>query len=439
MTEAKEVQKPKRGPAKKGPVLSDAEQRRAKVAALTKAVIFKQTGQKPLMGSISTMAHVSTGSVLVDYLIGGSPAKDGKGPRCPGFPRRHITEVFGAESSGKTTLTLSAIAQCQSEGGIAMFIDFEHALDRGYAETLGVSFDENMLLFYQPDTMEEGFQMMSTGIMAGVDLIVVDSVAAMVPAKEFEKGVDEAAKVGGIAKPMAENLPKFAMWLQKFPRDKETKKPVADSKGTALVFINQTRALIQTGGGGGGGDNENSAGGKALKFFSYVRLKTTRIGSEYLERKDPFSGKTKRQPFGNHTQVKCVKSKCDAKQGHTIDIFIRYGYGIDNYYSIIQTACTLGLMKKEGGWMTYNNQRLQGRDKWRQFFIENPKAFEELTKNVTTAVLQTAETAVDDDDLTEEERMMAEFQKAQEDDDDVELEAAVIETVVEEAADSGGA
>jgi hypothetical protein len=169
-----------------------------------------------------------------------------------------------------------------------------------------------------------------------------------------------------------------------------------------------------------------------------VRLKTTRIGSEYLERKDPFSGKTKRQPFGNHTQVKCVKSKCDAKQGHTIDIFIRYGYGIDNYYSIIQTACTLGLMKKEGGWMTYDNQRLQGRDKWRQFFIESPKAFDELTKKVT-AVLQTAETAVDDDELTEEERLMAEFQKAQEDEDDAELEAAVIETVVEEAAEPGGA
>ena len=194
--------------------------------ALAQAMILKSTNQKPVQASNSTMANVSTGSVIVDYLIGGSPAMDGKGPVCPGFPRRKITEVYGAESSGKTTLCLQSIADIQRRGGTAMFLDFEHALHAGYAQQLGVSFDPNKLGFYQPDTMEEGFKMMLIGIMSGVDLIVVDSVAAMVPAAELDKDPGEIAKVGGVAKPMSENLPKFALWLSKYPMDKESKKPI---------------------------------------------------------------------------------------------------------------------------------------------------------------------------------------------------------------------
>lgn len=405
----------------------------ANILALTKAMIMKSVNQKPIAGTVSTMAHVSTGSIIVDWLIGGSPAKDGKGPVCPGFPRRKITEVYGAESSGKTTLCLSAMADVQRRGGTVMFLDFEHALHRGYAETLGVSFAEDKMLNYQPDTLEEGFKMMLIGIMTGIDLIVVDSVAAMVPAAELEKDPGDTAKVGGVAKPMAENLPKFALWLMKYPMDKVTKKPLTDKQGTALVFINQTRANISTGGGGGGQPQDNTSGGKALKFFSYVRLQLQRVGSEYIEKKDPMSGKTRRFPYGNQTKVKCVKSKCDAKQGHEVEIFIRYGYGIDNYYSVIQTGQAQGIIKKDGSWLTYGGERYQGRDKFRQVLLDNPRLFEALVKQVNESVLSTAEQAVADEELSEEDQLLAEAARELGiDDDDAELGGApVVETVVE--------
>jgi recombination protein RecA len=285
--------------------------------------------------------------------------------------------------------------------------------------------------------MEEGFQMMLAGIMAGIDLIIVDSVAAMVPAAELEKDIGDAAKVGGVAKPMSELLPKFMLWLTKYPQDKESGKPLPGAKGSALVFINQTRSLIQTSGGGGGGapDNTNTTGGKALKFFAYVRLQLTRIGSEFIQRKDPLTGKDKRYPYGNQTKVKCVKSKCDAKQGHEVEIFIRYGDGIDNYYSVIQTACAQNIMKKDGAWLTYNGLRLQGRDKWRDHLKNDPKLFAELTSRVTSAVLATADT-IPDEELSEEDRLMAEYNAAtatgDDDEDEKDLAAEAAEILVSE-------
>lgn len=400
------------------------------VLAMTKAMVMKSVGQKPIIGVSTTMPHVSTGSMIVDWLIGGSPAKDGKGPICPGFPRRKITEVYGAESSGKTTLCLQAIADVQRKGGTALFLDFEHALHKQYAETLGVNFAEDKLGWYQPDTLEEGFKIMLIGIMTGVDIIVVDSVAAMVPAAELDKSPGDVAKVGGVAKLMAENLPKFALWLAKYPMDKTTKKPLADKPGTALVFINQTRANISTGGGGAPAQ-DNTSGGKALKFFSYVRLMLQRVGSEYIEKKDPTSGKTRRFPYGNQTKVKCVKSKCDAKQGHEAEIFIRYGYGIDNYYSAITTGIAQNIIKKEGAWLTYGGERYQGRDKLRQVLVDNPRTFEALVKQVNEAVLSTAEQAVDDEELSEEDRLLAEAAREMGLDDES-LGGPVVETVIDE-------
>jgi len=430
MSEAAANEVKKRGGARKKSdgdnALSLAEARRARISKLTKAVIKKETGQETIAGTISTMPHVSTGSILVDYLIGGSPAKDGKGPKCPGFPRRKITELYGPESSGKTTLALSAVADVQKKGGIAMFIDFEHALDKGYAQTLGVSFEEDKLMFFQPDTMEEGFLMISRGVMFGVDMIVVDSVAAMVPALELEKKPGDNAKIGGIAKPMGENLPKFAGWLTKYPKNPETKETSKDEQGTALVFINQTRALI----GGQSNETEGTPGGKALKFFAYVRLRTSRIFSESVERIDPLTGKKKKFAYGNVTKVKCIKSKCDARQGHDVDIFIRYGYGIDNYFSVIQTASAQKIMKKDGSRITYGGHRLQGRDKWRQFLIENQSVYDELALKVVAAVLSNAETAIADEDLSEEDRILAELDDI--DDLDEPKDAPVEEVTVED-------
>lgn len=398
---------------------------RSIMLARAKAAILKSTGQKPLRPGATTHAHVSTGSFPVDMLIGGSPAKDGKGLICPGFPRRRITEVYGPESSGKTTLLISSMVQAQRAGGMAMFIDFEHSLDHHYAEKLGLSYDDDKLWVLQPASMEEGFKMMLLGIMGGFDIIGVDSVAAMVPKDELVKGFDDAAKIGAVARQFSMALPKFVMWLQKYPPLADNKeKADPDHPGTALVFINQTRALISTGGGGHGGD-ENTAGGKALKFFDYLRIRTSRIKSEFVERKDPMSGKKRRFPYGNVTDVKIVKSKVDAKQGHSTQIFIRYGSGIDDYYSIIETGVVQKIIKREGAYYSLGEQRFQGKDKFRKFLIENPKVYAALRQKLAEAVNAAAIDA--GDDLEEDDELLEGFG----DDDNGDMAAEIEEVMAE--------
>lgn len=378
---------------------------RAAMVAKARATILKATNQKPLQPSVATLGHVSSGSFPVDMLIGGSPTKDGKGMVCPGFPRRRYTELYGPESSGKTTLLISAMVQAQKAGGAAMIIDFEHSLDHNYAKNLGLSYDEDKLLVYWPDSMEEGFKILFVGIAAGFDIIGIDSVAAMVPKDELQKGFDDAAKIGVVARLLSIALPKFVIWLQKYPRLSDNK-DVADPKhpGTAVVFINQTRAVINTG-GGGYGDNENTSGGKALKFFAYLRLRMSRIRSEFIEKKDPITGKKRRTPYGNVTDVKVVKSKVDAKQGHSTQIFIRYGLGIDDYLSIIEAGVVQKLIKREGPYYVLDGNKFQGKDKFRQFLIANPKTYDalrvKLTQTINTASLSAGSDPEEDDELIE--------------------------------------
>jgi recombination protein RecA len=364
-----------------------SKNRTADRVAKAKSAILKTTKQKPLQPSLSPLGFVSTGSFPVDMLIGGSPTKDGKGLICPGFPRRRITEVYGPESSGKTTLLIHSMIEAQRGGGCAMFVDFEHALDHAYAKALGLSYDEDKLLVYQPDCMEEGFKMMFVGVAAGFDIIGVDSVAAMVTKDEMEKGFDENEIIGIVPRKFSSVLRKFVLWLQKYPRladNKEVSDP--EHPGTALVFVNQTRSMINTGGGMSRGDNENTSGGKALKFYSYLRLRTSRIKSEFVKRKDSMTGKTRSFPYGNVTNVKVVKSKLDAKQGHSTQMFIRYGVGIDDYLSVIETGVAHKLIKREGAYYVLLDQKWQGKDKFRQFLIENPKVFEALRGKLVQAV-----------------------------------------------------
>jgi recombination protein RecA len=345
-------------------------------------LVFKVTGEKPLSENKGPIPAAPSGSTCIDDLIGGALAADKSGPKCPGYPRRHITEIYGAESSGKTTAALQAIAEVQKKGGTAMFLDFEHALDHQYARRIGVDFDENRLSLYQPDTMEKGWQMIHIGIAGGVDLIVVDSVAAMVPDAELnKKKAGEAPKIGAVAASMASNLPKVCNWLSS---PKYQKNP----KGTALIFLNQIRASISTGGGGGQGTNENTAGGYALKFFSYLRIKFTRIRTERLpgKKKDPLTGKEVTLPYGNLTQVKLVKSKVDGKQGFTTEIFIRFNHGIDDHYSLIEAGVSTKVISKSGAFYEYGGQRYQGRDRLRRYLMDNPKVFNELRVKILSRV-----------------------------------------------------
>ena len=388
------------------------------IAALTKASILKITGKKTVEPVFSTLPHVDSGSILINALIGGNMATDGKGMICPGYPRRKMTEIFGPESSGKTSIALAAAVEVQRKGGTVMFLDFEHALHHGYAKTIGLKFDDTFLLF-EPDTMEEGWKMVYVAISSGVDLVIVDSVASMVPVLELDKKLDEAAKVGVVAAKMAQTLPKVQTWLATFPKtgSGDIKKTDPTKPGTALILLNQERATISTGGYGGGGDTTNTTGGKAMKYYMALRLRFQRIGSETIERVDRLTGKKKKFPYGNKTTVKVVKNKLDGKQGHSGEFFIRYGFGLDNYYSIIETGCANGIVKKEGAYYQFGETRIQGRDKFMSFLVENPKVFEDIVGKVTVA-LSAAGTAVKEEDISPEDELLAEFDL----DDDTSLE-----------------
>lgn len=415
--EAKSAAKPKAAAAKKGP----------SVASMARALIFKHTGQKPVQPSFTTMPYVGSGSTIINNLIGGSMAKDGKGQICPGYPRRRIVELYGAESSGKTSAALAAIVDCQRAGGVAAFLDFEHALHDGYAKTIGVDFDPEKLLYFKPESLEEGIKMMYLCIRVGVDLVVVDSVASMIPKDELDKNVDDVERVGSLAAPLTRNLKKLVIWLAKYPDPKEE----PEKKGCSVIFINQTRSKI---GGGGHGDEDQTPGGKALKFFSSIRIKLTRIKSEILKKKDPVSGKEKNFPYGNVTIAKMVKNKLDSKQGQDGIIFIRYGYGVDDLYSLIETASVQKIVKKEGAWLQYGEQRFQGREKFRQYLLADKAVAEEFKKKVAAAIVASGVEASPDDD--EEASLEAQIRADLGDEDTFEAETASeeVEAVVDDSA-----
>ena len=422
VTKEPTVKEPKKAATKKsGPSVAD----------LTRAMLKKSVNLTPIDTAPSTMPHIPTGAMVVDNLIGGSKAADGKGQVCPGYPRRKISEIYGPESSGKTTLALAAVVQVQKAGGTVMYLDYEHSLHHGYAKQIGVKFDHSFILV-GPPTLEDGLKAMYIALCTGVDLVVVDSVAAMTPKAEFDKKFDDAAKVGAVAKKLSENIPKFARWLSDFPTEngKPDGRPRKDHPGTAILLLNQERSVISTGGGGHGPDT-NSAGGRALKFYAYVRLRLSRISSEMIERKDPQTGKKRKFPYGNLTNVKVVKAKADAKQGHSANIFIRYGYGVDDVYSIIESGIAQGVIQREGAYYSYNNERVQSRDKFRLYLMSNAKLLAEVKYKVLQAVINDAPTAVSDDEMSEEDALEQSISAAFDDDDEGSKDDSPSEVVVD--------
>ena len=373
-------------------------------AALALKALEKMTKGtlKPIKANRAPLPCVSTGSLAIDNLIGGNPAADGTGPICMGFPRGHISEVYGAEASGKTTLALSAIAQVLRQGGSAMFLDFEHALNHKYAEQIGVTLDTPNFINVQPESLEQGMELLKMGALAGMDIIVVDSVAAMVPEADKDKKFTEADQIGGRARKLASILPRIVKVLH--TPSKHNKEPAA------IVLINQTRANISPNAGAA----VNTSGGYALKFFAYLRLMATRIRSEYIEIKDPLTHKPQKRPYGNHTQVKVIKSKVDAKQGHTCDIFIRFGHGIDDYYSMIETGVAHKVVKKGGAFFEFEGHRFQGREQFRKFLMENAQVFQALQAQVLGAIRRQAE----DVEMPEEEvdDLLSSIQASEEED-----------------------
>ena len=318
---------------------------RSKALETALAQIERQFGK----GSVMRMGEdgrppvetIPTGSIALDLALG-----------IGGLPRGRVVEIYGPESSGKTTVALHAIANAQRAGGIAAFIDAEHALDPEYARKLGVDIDA--LLVSQPDTGEQALEIMDMLIRSGaLDIVVVDSVAALVPRAEIEGEMGDS-HVGLQARLMSQALRKITGAL-------------ANSKTTA-IFINQLREKI----GVFFGSPETTSGGKALKFYSSIRLDVRRI--ETL--------KDGQEAVGNRTRVKVVKNKM-APPFKQAEFDILYGFGISREGSLIDLGVDEGLVKKSGAWYTYEGEQLgQGKENARSFLRDNPDLANELEKKL---------------------------------------------------------
>ena len=322
----------------------DENKRKALDAALGQ--IDRQFGKGSVMRlGDSTVAQdiqcYSTGSLGLDIALG-----------IGGLPRGRIIEVYGPESSGKTTLTLSVVAQAQMLGGTAAFIDAEHALDPAYAERLGVNIDE--LLVSQPDTGEQALEIADMLVRsAAVDVIVVDSVAALTPKAEIEGEMGDS-HVGLQARLMSQALRKLTANIKK--------------SNTMVIFINQIRMKI----GVMFGNPETTTGGNALKFYSSVRLDIRRIGA--IKKGD--------EVLGNQTRVKVIKNKV-APPFRQTEFDILYNEGISKQGELIDLGVETDIVEKSGAWYSYNGERIgQGRDNVREFLKENPGISDKIEKAI---------------------------------------------------------
>jgi recombination protein RecA len=327
-------------------------QDRKKAIELAIASIEKQYGKGSIMRlgeglpGIPREQIISTGSIGLDYALGTG-----------GLPRGRVVEIYGPESSGKTTLTLHAVAEAQKKGGVAAFIDAEHALDVSYAKKLGVNVDD--LLISQPDTGEQALEIADTLVRsAAVDIVVIDSVAALTPRAEIEGDMGDA-HMGLQARLMSQALRKLTASISK--------------SNTMIVFINQIRMKI----GVMFGNPETTTGGNALKFYASVRLDIRRIAS--IKKGD--------QVLGNRCRVKVVKNKM-APPFRQAEFDIIYGRGISRMGELLDYGVSENVIEKSGSWYSYQGTRLgQGREAVVESLEQNPKLVKEIEPKVIKALL----------------------------------------------------
>jgi len=313
--------------------------------AFGKGSIMKLGAQEKL-----EIEATSTGSLSLDIALG-----------IGGLPKGRVIEIYGPESSGKTTLTLHCIAELQKNGGTCAFIDAEHALDPAYARKLGVNVDD--LLLSQPDTGEQALEIADTLVRSGaIDMVIVDSVAALVPKAELEGEMGEAT-MGAQARLMSQALRKLTASISR--------------TNCTVIFINQIRQKI----GVMFGNPETTTGGNALKFYASVRLDIRRIGS--IKEKD--------EVIGSATRVKVVKNKV-SPPFRTVEFDILYGSGISKEGEIIDLGVKAGIIEKSGSWFSYKDQRIgQGKENTRQFLKENPAVAADIEKQVRAKAGQVSE------------------------------------------------
>ncbi len=312
--------------------------------------IERQFGKGAIMrmnnGTVPDIEAISTGSLGLDIALG-----------IGGFPRGRVVEIYGPESSGKTTLTLQVVAECQKAGGTAAFVDAEHALDVKYAEKLGVKVDD--LLVSQPDTGEQALEITDMLVRsAAVDVVIVDSVAALTPKAEIEGEMGDH-HMGLQARLMSQALRKLTANIKR--------------SNTLVIFINQIRMKI----GVMFGSPETTTGGNALKFYASVRLDIRRTGAV----------KKGEEVIGSETRVKVVKNKV-APPFKQADFEILYGEGISRLGEVIDLGVVCNLVDKAGAWYSYNGTRIgQGKDNARQYLKENPQMAEEIEGKIRAQML----------------------------------------------------
>ncbi len=335
----------------------DEQRKQALAAALGQ--IERQFGKGAVMRMGDSAAArnidvISTGSLTLDLALG-----------VGGLPKGRVIEIYGPESSGKTTLTLHAIAECQKSGGTAAFIDAEHALDPGYAEKLGVNIDD--LLVSQPDTGEQALEITDMLVRSGgIDLVVIDSVAALTPKAEIEGDMGDS-HMGLQARLMSQALRKLTANIKR--------------SNTMVIFINQIRMKI----GVMFGSPETTTGGNALKFYASVRLDIRRIGA--IKKGDEI--------VGNSTRVKVVKNKM-APPFKQAEFEIRYGEGVSHVGELLDLGVQEGLVNKAGAWYSYKGEKIgQGKDNSGVYLKENPEIANELEALIREKLMPAKKEAVE--------------------------------------------
>jgi recombination protein RecA len=356
-----------------------------------------------------SLPHIPTGCLVLDHLIGGELNRHGVRP-CPGIPRARIAQVWGHESSGKTTLALEICAQNARSGGTCLYVDWEHALVPDYADALGVPItDPDLFEFVQPDTLEDGIKLAMIYAMAGVDLIIFDSIGAAVPARIANRDlaeVGEQARVGELQ----------AVWSQELPN---LRKAIA-KKGAAILGISQIRAKINSG-PANRGPSTQPQGGNAWKFYSDIRMDLRRIKQEKENVYNALVDKKAERITGGCIRAKMEKCKLAPSAGREELFYIRWGTGIDDMRSVMEIAIAHGVIKKGGAWLSWNAPegpiKKQGVSQFRAYLEETPEALQALYNEVIPHLgsrsfkeedLEDLEGLVVDDDDEDADALLAE-------------------------------
>jgi len=380
--------KGKKAKGKKGP--SPKSGKLSQLADVVDKVLPRKDWEVKLDASVwkKPLPHFSTGSFVLDYQIGGQPNQYGIAP-CPGIPRGRIVQVYGHETSGKTTMALTAAASVCQMGGQCIYIDWENEIVPSYAKALGVPIeDPDRFLLAQPNTLEDGMKIMWAAASRGVHLIVIDSVGAGVPKAIFDQSLEEQGEIGRVGLIAAK-------WSSFVPKIKQR----IGVTGTSIIAIGQCRQKISTMGRGAGG--KNVQGGDVWKYYSCVRMSLARVKSEKGRVRNRLTHKVEERVVGGRVRSQLDKCKVSTSQGSQMEFYLKWGTGIDDVRSIMEIAKAYKIVVQSGSWLNWEVEgevlKAQGGDTFKKLLIEKGKY--EILRGLVIKAIE----AADDTDVSEPE------------------------------------